>query len=129
MKPQLIFILISLIGFTSCDDSYQYDVYAKNSTAENIKIVFKSSQDIVKTDEQTILLKPGESKRIISTSNISLKEQESKTINHCQRAAEYIKAYKGLQAGKVDWCDQEIKFELEDIGQWSFTIDYKPEHF
>lgn len=129
MKNYLFISLCLIIGLTSCDDTYQYDVYAKNTTSENITVVFKSLNNVAGDKEQSILLKAGESKRIISTSNISPEKENPTSLQHCNRAAEYVRAFKESVPSKLEWCNENIKFELEDIGQWTFTIEYGTEHF
>ncbi len=130
MKNYLFLGFILLIGLSACDSSVQYNVYVKNSTSEDLKVVFKSLNETSNKGEQTIQLKAGEQKQIISTINIELGESASTTPNHCNLVAEYIHAYtKDKIPSKTKWCDQDIKFEKEDIGQAVFTIDYSEKDF
>ncbi len=128
MKNYLFFSFLIFIGFSSCDSSYQYNIYVKNSTKKSIKVVFKSPYDVNGLEERSETLQAGESKRIISTKNIPIDETDGSN-NHCSFAADYVKAFQEDKESKTRWCDEDIKFELEDIGQWTFTIDYKPKDF
>ena len=130
MKNNLLFSVLLIFGFSACDSSVQYGVYVKNSTAENLKIVFKSPSDINGTDERTIELKAGEQKQIISTSNLEIKDSSFTTAAHCKHVAEYVNAFiQDTKPSKIKWCDKEIKFEKEDIGQAVFTIEYTATDF
>ncbi|MFT5165187.1 MAG: hypothetical protein ACI8P3_000411 [Saprospiraceae bacterium] len=130
MKNYLLFSILILLGFSSCDSTFQYDVYVKNSTAENIKVVFKSPKDVNGADERAIELKAGEQKRIISTSNLDIPESGRINPRNCTHVAEYINAFiQETTPSKIKWCDENIKFEQEDIGQWTYTLEYTSADF
>lgn len=130
MKNHLLLSILILLGLSSCDSTVQYNVYVKNSTAENLEVVFKSPADINSKDEQVIILKAGEQKQIISTANLDIKESSSTTADHCIHVAEYVNTYTPNKIpSKIKWCDENIKFEKEDIGQAVFTIEYTAADF
>ena len=130
MKNHFLFSILMLLGLSSCDSSVQYNVYVKNSTGENLKVVFKSPNDVNNKEEQTIELKAGALRQIISTPNLEIIDSSWTTPDHCHHVAEYIKAFTpNNRSSKIKWCDKEIKFEKEDIGQAVFTLEYTANDF
>lgn len=129
MKKTLLICSLIACLFSACDSTHQYDVYVKNATAESIKIVFKSNTDKSNTEEQELLLPPGDYRRIISTQNIDIKENKAESKAACQQVAEYVKAFQNEQPSTLQWCDDAIQYSWVDIGQGELLIEYTANHF
>ena len=131
MKKALIFIVIINILFSACDCSYQYGVYAKNATSQDIIVTYKSNRDIRSNLEQVITIPAGEQKRIIFTKDIKVPEGcTGTTSTHAPLVAEYIFAVNGdgLKS-KLQWLDPSIEFFKEDIQQGTFTMVFEEDDF
>ena len=115
----------------SCDSDYQYGVWVKNSTNEDLTLAYKTSTDERGEVEEQITLKAGENKRIIWTTNLDFGEGRTGTLaTHCSRVAEYVRATKSDGTpSNVEWCSDKVRFEKTDLGQAEFMIEYKPENF
>lgn len=131
MKSILFTLLIISIAFISCDCTYQYGVFVKNSTDENIKITYKSLSGEKAGFETETILKAGELKQIISTYDLETGEGcEGCKETHCALVAEYVNAEirDGIPSTKK-WCSDNIKFEKTDIQQAEFTLEYTLDDF
>jgi hypothetical protein len=131
-KSIYIFFGVAMcLGFLSCNCKTQYGVYVKNDTLENLTLSFKSNIDEKGPIEETLILAPGDYKRIIWTQDLQFEEDCSgTTTNHCKYVAEYVKAYiRDSIPSNLNWCDEKIHFEKTDIGQAEFTINYTPSDF
>lgn len=131
MKKIILFSLLLSLGFMSCDSKYQYGVWAKNSTNEDLILAYKTTTDERGTVEEEITLKAGENKRIIWTTNLDFGEGWTGTLaEHCGSVAEYVRAKKSDGTpSNIEWCTNDVRFEKTDIGQAEFMIEYKPENF
>ncbi|MBT8218257.1 MAG: hypothetical protein KJP00_00420 [Bacteroidia bacterium] len=126
MKKILTLVILVNIIFTACECSYQYDVYVKNSSSQELKISYFSKNDRLSSNEQTLTLKAGESQRIISSNDIRVPEGCSGIHpDHSKFVAEYITAINASgRESKLKWGDPSIKLQREDIQQGSFTMEF-----
>jgi len=129
MEKYLMFGLLILLSFSACDGTVQYNVFVKNNTDQEIKVIFKSPTDHQNKEEQTVEIKPQELKQIIRTEDIDPADKSSTTASHCTYVADYVNAFKQNSQSKIKWCDQKIKFEKTDIQQAEFTIEYTDSDF
>ena len=130
IKNIFVFLLISGT-LISCDCTYQYGVFVKNSTGEDINITYKSLSGEKAGFETETVVKTGELKHIISTYDLETGEGcEGCKETHCNLVAEYVNAEirDGILSTKK-WCSDNIKFEKTDIQQAEFTIEYTLEDF
>ena len=70
MKKQLLFGLLLSLSLFACDMDISYTVRIINSTGEDVQIAYKTLNDYRGPNEETITLKDGEMKVIISTKNL-----------------------------------------------------------
>ncbi len=124
-------IISILFALSSCDSSNQYDIHVANKTENDLRISYKSMKDRRGPIEETIVLKKNESRVIISTTNIeSAQFNNGPTSAQCYQAAEYVQAYMhDTIPSSIKWCSDPIKFQIVDIGQAEFLIDYTSEDF
>ncbi len=116
---------------TGCTCSYQYAVYVKNDTEGRLQIHFKSKVDAEGLKEESILLNPGEYKRLLYSKEIHVNNScQGTSREHCHLLFNYLSATneKGDSAS-LSLCDSSVKFEKVDIQQAEFTLEYKPAHF
>ena len=131
MKNVLIILALVSTALISCDCTYQYGVFVKNSTGENIKITYKSLSGEKAGFESEIVLKDGEQKQIISSYDLETGEGCTGCKEaHCKLVAEYVNAEirDGIPS-TIKWCDKNIQFDKTDIQQAEFTIEYTLEDF
>ncbi len=130
-KTLLILSTLFLFCLSSCECTYQYGVYIKNSTGTDLKVAYKSTNDVNGTVEEEIILQDGELKRIIWTADIDTGEGCSgSSPTHCSYVAEYVNAYiNETTPSTIQWCDQAITFSKTDIQQAEFTIEYTIDDF
>ena len=123
MLQKSFFILLSIFLLSSCEASFQYDVY--------LNVAFKSQATKRGPTEETITIPPGETQRIISAIDISPKVNKMGTsAKHCKHVADYVTAYlQNDTPSKIKWCDKEISFARTDIQQAEFTITYTNDDF
>lgn len=128
MIRTIFFLSMALFLYTSCECSYQYNVYVINETEQDLNIVYKTKDS---DSEQTLQLKAGEREMIISSPNI--KTEEGCTgcqSTHCSEVAEYIHAtMNDTTTNTTKWCSENVKMETVDIQQGEFTITYSPSDF
>lgn len=126
MKKILILLLITFFGF-SCDGTYQYNVYVKNTTGELLRISYKTLNDQRGIIEEIVDLQNGESLQIISTINLNVNDKSKQPCNY---VAEYVTAYmRDTIPSKINWCDDRIQYDWTDIGQAEFYIHYTRQDF
>ena len=132
LKRILIFGLL-LASLSSCDSTYQYGVYVKNETGEDLKVAYKSSTDVKGFVEEAITLKDGEGKMVIWTKDLTVPEAEDTgrtTATHSHLVADYVNGFiKDDIPSKIKWNGEGVRFERTDIGQAEFMITYTPEDF
>ena len=128
MIRTIFFLSLALLLYTSCECSYQYDVYVKNDTNQNLTITYKAKDS---DSEQTVELKAGAMERIISSPDI--KTEEGCTgcqATHCSEVAEYVHAtMNDTTTNTTKWCSEDVKMETVDIQQGEFTITYSDTDF
>jgi len=131
MKIRIIVGLISLFIWTSCDTTYQYDVYVQNNTGEIIEIAFKTNKDKQGILKGSTSLEDGERQMIISTVNIpSDGPALGASADHCDLVAEYVRAFiRDSIQSNLKWCDPAIEYATVDVQQGEFIIQYEKEHF
>ena len=131
MKKVLSFIILLNILFSSCDCSYQYGVYARNDSDQDIRVIYKSDRDQSSTLEQEVVIPAGAQKRLIYTDDIKVPEGcTGTTPDHANYVAEYIYAIDADgQKSKLRWLDPKIEFMKEDIQQGTFTMVFDEEDF
>lgn len=133
MLKQILFIGLSLILLSACNSTYQYGVYVRNSTGEELKLAYKSSTDTKGIIEEEITLKDGEFRRIIWTKDLTVAEAEDTgrtTHQHSHLVADYVNGFiKDNIPSKIKWNDENIKFMRTDIGQAEFVITYTADDF
>ena len=116
----LLFILAALCS--ACDSTWQYGVYVKNDTGEDMKIAFKSDVDREGPVEKTIVLKDGQSQLIINTIDLPV---EGTWKDNKALIADYVKAYiRDTIPSKIQWTDQKVQAEVMDIQQAEYSIHY-----
>jgi len=125
------FILLLTLGLFSCDMKDSYTVRIGNSTGEDLTIAYKSNNDLKGVVEETIRLKDGDFKVIISTGDFEVLEGNTGDgPKPCEFVAEYIRAsIRGNVESNIKWCDPAIKIETADIGQKEFIINYRLSDF
>ena len=131
MNKNFITIILLCIAFASCDCTYQYGVFVKNSTGEDIKVTYLSLSGEKAGFETESFLKAGELKQIISTYDLETGNGcEGCKETHCTLVAEYVNAEirDGIPSTKK-WCSENIKFEKTDVQQAEFTIEYTLDDF
>ncbi len=133
MLKQILIISLSLILWSSCNSTYQYGVYVKNETGEDMKLAYKSSADVKGIVEETVTLRDGEGKMLIWTKDLTVSEAEDvgrTTAGHSHLVADYVNGFiKDDIPSKIKWNGEGVKFMRTDIGQAEFVITYTPEDF
>jgi len=131
MKKALSFIILINLLFSACECSYQYGVYARNDSDQDIKVIYKSERDQGSKLEQAVTIPAGEQRRIIYTDDIKVPEGcTGTTPEHANYVAEYIYAVNADgQRSKLKWLDPDIEFLKEDIQQGTFTMVFRKEDF
>ena len=133
MLRQILFFGLFLILLSSCNSTYQYGVYVKNETGEDLKVAYKSSTDVKGIVEETVTLRDGEGKMLIWTKDLTIPEAEDTgrtTAEHRHLVAEYVNAFiKDDIPSKIKWNSEGVRFERTDIGQAEFMITYTAEDF
>jgi hypothetical protein len=128
MIRTILFLSMTLFLFASCECSYQYNVYVKNDTKQDLTIIYKAKDA---ESEKTLELKPGGYEMIISSPDI--KTEEGCTgcqATHCNEVAEYIHAtMNDTTTNTTKWCSESVKMETVDIQQGEFTITYSDSDF
>lgn len=128
MIRTILFLSMALFLYTSCECSYQYDVYVVNETTQDLTIVYKAKDA---ENEQTLELKAGGKEKIISSPNI--KTEEGCTgcqATHCNQVAEYIHAtINDSTINTTKWCSENVKMETVDIQQGEFMVTYSASDF
>lgn len=124
----IFFLSLALLLYTSCECSYQYEVYVKNETSQEMIIAYKAKNG---DSEQTIQLKPGGYERIISSPDIETEEGCTGCLaSHCSEVAEYVHAtINDSTTNTTKWCSEDVKMETVDIQQGEFTITYSAADF
>lgn len=126
MKKIITLILIACIAY-SCDGTYQYNVYVKNTTGELLRISYKTVNDERGVVEEIVDLPSGKSLKIISTINLNTNDDSKQPCNY---VAEYVTAYmRDTIPSKINWCDDRIQYDWTDIGQAEFYIHYTRQDF
>lgn len=124
MKNTFLFLAI-FFTLVSCDCTYQYDVLVRNETGSSIEVKYKTKMDVRGEVEETVTLKSGEQKRIISTKDIDAGQGcTGIEKTHYELVAEYIKAFKNNEESKKEWSAEEVKLENVDIQQGEFIMTY-----
>ena len=133
MLKQILIFALCLIFLISCDSTYQYGVYVKNETGEDLKVAYKSSTDVKGVVEETVTLRDGEGKMVIWTEDLTVPEAEDTgrtTATHSHLVADYVNAFiKDDVPSKIKWNGEGVRFERTDIGQAEFMITYTPSDF
>lgn len=130
MLKKLLFSTLIIIGFLSCECSYQYTVYVRNNTGEELQVAYKTTNDIRGEVEETVTVPPGAFESIIVS--VDLFDPEGCTgtkPEHCKMVAEYVNATLDSKPSKIEWCDEKINFIKSDIQQGEFEIIYTMEDF
>jgi len=129
MKFKLLITLIAFLAITSCSVSPSYTVYVQNSTDDDITIAYKSINSNNGLVEKSITLTSKERAMIITTKELQ-NESGRTRAEDCDQVAEYINAYNRDGApSTIKWCSDDYHFDVVDIGQGEFTIDFKNEDF
>lgn len=125
MKKQLLLGFFFLLNLFACDMETSYTARIINSTGEEVQIAYKTVNDYRGPIEETITLKDGEMKVIISTKNLETVEGNiGTTPKPCEFVAEYIKfTIRGNMESTLKWCDPSIQLETADIGQEEFVVN------
>ena len=128
---KLLFALSFILTLTTACNTSQYDVYVINSTGQELKISYKSKIHIDGVIEKIIILEDTERRLIISTHSIDsesiISGPESK---QCHLVADYVMAFlQDTIPSSNKWCTDKVKFEIVDIGQGEFAIEYLKEDF
>gem|GEM_PF-1005787 len=132
MFKQILVFSLSLILLSSCNSTYQYGVYVKNETGEDLKVAYKSSTDVKGIVEEAVTLRDGEGKMVIWTKDLKVSEAEDTgrtTAEHSHLVADYVNAFKDDIPSKIKWNGEGVRFERTDIGQAEFMITYTAEDF
>lgn len=133
MLRQILIFGLCLMFLISCNSTYQYGVYVKNETGEDLKVAYKSSTDVKGMVEETVTLKDGEGKMVIWTKDLRVSEAEDTgrtTAEHRHLVADYVDAFiKDDIPSKIKWNGEGVRFERTDIGQAEFMITYTAEDF
>ena len=133
MFKQILNFGLCLIFLSSCDSTYQYGVYIKNETGEDLKVAYKSSTDAKGVIEEITTLRNGEGKMVIWTKDLTVSEAEDTgrtTATHSHLVADYVNAYiKDSIPSKIKWGGEGVRFERTDIGQAEFMITYTDKDF
>jgi len=133
MLKQILIIGLSLILLSSCDSTYQYGVYVKNETGEDLKVAYKSTTDVKGIVEETVTLRDGEGKIVIWTKDLTVSEAEDTgrtSATHSHLVADYVNAFiKDSIPSKIKWNGEGVRFERTDIGQAEFMITYTAKDF
>ncbi len=130
MFKKLIFSIITILAFFSCDCTYQYGVYVRNETGEDLKIAYKTNVDQRGEVEETIILPKGKNKFIINSTDLNTgKGCPGAKATDCKLVADYVTAYLGDKKSKIEWCSDAVQFDKTDIQQAEFTIVYQLEDF
>ena len=108
-----------------------YTVRIINSTGEDVQIAYKTLNDYRGSNEETITLKDGEMKVIISTKNLETVEGSTEAAaKPCEFVAEYMKfTIRDDVESTLKWCDPSIKLETADIGQEEFILNFRLSDF
>jgi len=127
MFRTIFFLSMALFLYTSCECSYQYNVYVKNETEQDLTILYKAKDA---DSEKTLNLKPGGYEMIISSPDIAPEEGcTGCQASHCSEVAEYIHATMNDSTNTTKWCSDNVKMETVDIQQGEFTITFTPSDF
>jgi len=133
MLKQILIFGLCLIFLSSCDSTYQYGVYVKNETGEDLKVAYKSSTDVKGIVEETVTLRDGEGSMLIWTKDLTVSETEDTgrtTAEHRHLVADYVNGFiKDSIPSKIKWDGEGVRFERTDIGQAEFMITYTAEDF
>ena len=99
MIRTILFLSMTLFLFASCECSYQYNVYVKNDTKQDLTIIYKAKDA---ESEKTLELKPGGYEMIISSPDIKI-EREVTKVEEAQGVApsEGREAEEALRAASV----------------------------
>ena len=130
MLKKIIFSTLIIIGFFSCECSYQYTVYVRNNTGEELQVAYKTLNDVRGEVEETVKVPAGAFESIIIS--VDLFDPEGCTgtkAEHCKMVAEYVNATLDEKPSKIAWCDERIKFIKSDIQQGEFEIIYTEADF
>ena len=125
MKKSLLFGVFLSLSLFACDMDTSYTVRVINSTGEDLQIAYKTLNDHRGPIEETITLKDGEMKVVISTKNLETVEGSAGAApKPCEFVAEYMKfTIRGNVESRLKWCDPTIKLEMADIGQEEFIVN------
>lgn len=130
MLKKIIFSTLIIIGFSSCECSYQYTVYVRNNTGEELQVAYKSLNDIRGEVEEIVTVPAGGFQKIItSTDLIDADGCTGTKVAHCKMVAEYVNATLDSKPSKISWCDERINFIKSDIQQGEFEIIYTDADF
>ncbi len=133
MLKQILIFGLCLILLSSCNSTYQYGVYVKNETGEDLKVAYKSSTDVKGVVEETVTLRDGEGKMVIWTKDLTVSDAEDTgrtTATHSHLVADYVNAFiKDDIPSKIKWNGEGVRFERTDIGQAEFMITYTAKDF
>ncbi|MEE9373865.1 MAG: hypothetical protein V3V00_12515 [Saprospiraceae bacterium] len=126
MTFQKVLLLIGIIALSSCSNESTYDVWVVNNSGKIIKVDFKSNTHKEGPIQGFVIIEEGKSEHIIATRNI-----HNDALNVCDSVALYVRASDIVigRESKLKWCDESIKKERIDIGQYQFRVEYNKEHF
>lgn len=124
MFIRIVTFISSILLLSSCGGTKQYDVYAINNTSENLTLTLEKENGT-----ETITLAPQERKRIVSTDFIETDHVRTRAED-CRLVANDIKAANAQgKPSKLLWCSPDVTFNVVDIGQGEFELNYKDQHF
>ena len=131
MIKQISFWLLAFMFFSSCTSKPQYSVMVINKTAGDLSIEYKAPLDVRGKIEESTTLAAGDYQRIISTIDLDIEGVTGLSADHSAYVADYVRAINAnSQQSKIEWFDAEkIRFEVVDIGQGEFYIEYTDADF
>lgn len=122
MKFIPILSIALMLLLSSCTDcSYQYDLWVKNDSSQNIIIETKNAQLRDNNGSAYTDLAPGDYKKIWSSKDISVGNCKGLDKSHCSLITEHVRIKrKSGQTSNLMWCE-DYKLEWVDIQQGEFS--------
>ena len=117
---QILLYILLIATLSSCDSSYQIDVYVQNKTADTIAVSYKKSDD----GKVRFKIAPGEQRVIISSGNIPFDGENLPVAkDFCNNFTYPIECNIGNNlTSMINCCAEDVIFELTDVGQAEYII-------